>query len=277
MSSSRRRLPGAPGTWFRPDAIAVLVDTHCHLAASDFAEDHQAVLERAWGAGVGHIVLIGESPEAAARALAIVGNDPRLSLALGLHPHEAASWTDETEAWLRAAAPDPRVVAIGETGLDYHYDHSPRPRQRQVFERQLSLAAELRLPAVIHAREADQDVAAVLRGHPDCRVVLHSFSSGPGLLEAALDLGHFVSFSGMVTFRNWGRDDMIRAVPPDRLLLETDAPYLAPVPHRGHRNEPAYVRLTAERIGAVLGIETGEVIRRTGANAALLFGSRLAA
>jgi TatD DNase family protein len=255
----------------------VLVDTHCHLAAPDFAEDHAAVLGRAWAAGVGHIVLIGESPEAATRSLALMADDPRLSLALGLHPHEASRWTDETEGWLRAAARDSRVVAIGETGLDYHYDHSPRPRQREVFERHLGLAAEFGLPAVIHARDADDDVAAVLRNHPGCRVILHSFSSGPGLLQAALDLGHFVSFSGMVTFRNWGRDQMVHAVPPDHLLLETDAPYLAPVPHRGRRNEPAYVRLTAERIGTVLGIEVSEVIRRTGANAADLFGSRLAA
>ena len=255
----------------------MLVDTHCHLAASAFAEDHPAVLERAWAAGVGHIVLIGESPEAATRALDIMGDDPRLSLAPGLHPHDASSWTDETDAWLRATARDSRVVAIGETGLDYHYDHSPRPRQREVFERHLSLAAELGLPAVIHAREADEDVAAVLRNHPGCRVILHSFSSGPELLRAALELGHFVSFSGMVTFRNWGRDEMVRAVPTDRLLIETDAPYLAPVPHRGRRNEPAYVRLTAERLGAVLGVEAEEIIRRTGANAADVFGARLEA
>ena len=255
----------------------MLVDTHCHLAASAFAEDCQAVLERAWAAEVGRIVLIGESPEAAARALAIAGEDPRLSVAIGLHPHDADGWTDDTGAWLRATAVDPRVVAIGETGLDYHYDHSPRPRQRDVFESQLSLATELGLPAVIHAREADDDVVAVLRNHPRCRAILHSFSSGPALLQVALELGHFVSFSGMVTFRNWGRDEMVRTVPADRLLIETDAPYLAPVPHRGHRNEPAYVRLTAGRIAEVLGIETGEVIRQTGANAALVFGPRMAA
>jgi TatD DNase family protein len=255
----------------------VLIDTHCHLAAPAFAGEVDAVLQRAWEAGVGHIVIIGETPEAAAAALALAGDDRRLSISAGLHPHEASRWGGETEDWLRETARDPRLVAIGETGLDYHYDHSPRPRQREAFERQLGLAADLGLPAVIHAREADDDVAAVLRNHPRCRAILHSFSSGPGLLQAALDLGHFVSFSGMVTFKNWGRDEMLRAVPANRLLLETDAPYLAPVPHRGRRNEPAYVRLTAERVGGVLGLTGDEIIRRTGANAAEVFGERLAA
>jgi TatD DNase family protein len=255
----------------------VLIDTHCHLAAPAFAGEVDGVLRRAWEAGVGHIVIIGETPEAAASALAIAGEDGRISISAGLHPHEASSWSAETEEWLRKTARDPRLVAIGETGLDYHYDHSPRPRQREAFEGQLALAADLGLPAVIHAREADDDVAAVLRNHPRCRAVLHSFSSGAGLLQAALDLGHFVSFSGMVTFKNWGRDEMLRAVPANRLLLETDAPYLAPVPHRGRRNEPAYVRFTAERLGVVLGLTGDEIIRRTGANAAEVFGERLAA
>jgi TatD DNase family protein len=163
------------------------------------------------------------------------------------------------------------VVAVGETGLDYHYDHSPRAVQRQVFEAQLGLAREAVKPAVIHAREADEDVAAVLRGNGDVPAILHSFSSGAGLLRAGLDLRHYVSFSGMVTFKNWRLDQAILDTPLDRILVETDGPYLAPVPHRGKRNEPAYVRQVAERIAAVRGLAVEDLIRASAANAARVF------
>ncbi|MBK6421729.1 MAG: TatD family hydrolase [Gemmatimonadetes bacterium] len=253
----------------------MLIDTHCHLGAEPFAADVAGVLERARAAGVGHVVVIGESPAAAARALALVEAHPGLSATAGLHPHEAASWTAETEAWLRAALADPRVVAAGEMGLDYHYDHSPRAVQQAVFEAQLGLAAAAGRPAVIHARDADEDIAAILRNHPQATAILHSFSSGPGLLRSALADGHYVSFSGMVTFRNWGRDDLLTAVPADRILVETDAPYLAPVPHRGQRNEPAFVRDTAARVAAVRGVSLDQCLAETGANAARVFGPRV--
>jgi TatD DNase family protein len=162
-------------------------------------------------------------------------------------------------------------------GLDYHYQHSPPAVQREVFDRQLGLATAAGRPAVIHAREADEDVAAVLRNHPNATVILHSFSSGPGLLRAGLDGGHYVSFSGMVTFRTWAQDDAVRAVPADRLLVESDAPYLAPVPYRGHRNEPAWVRHTAERLAVVRCEPVDELIARTGLNARRVFGPRLGA
>jgi len=254
----------------------MLVDTHCHLGSEQFAADTEAVLERAWAAGVAHVVVIGESVAAAERALALAGSHARLSATAGVHPHDAAGWTGETETWLRSILRDPRVVAAGEMGLDYHYDHSPRAAQQAAFERQLELAAEAGKPAVIHAREADDDVAAVLARHPGVTAILHSFSSGPGLLRAALASGHYVSFSGMVTFRNWQDDAAVRAVPADRLLLETDAPYLAPVPHRGRRNEPAYVRDTAVRLAAVREVEPERLIAETGANARRVFGVRLA-
>lgn len=253
----------------------MLIDTHCHLGAEPFAADVAGVLDRARQAGVHHVVVIGESPAAAARALALVEAHPGLSATAGLHPHEAAAWTADTEAWLREALADPRVVAAGEMGLDYHYDHAPRAVQQAVFEAQLGLAVAAGRPAVIHARDADEDIAAILRNHPQARVILHSFSSGPGLLRTALEGGHYVSFSGMVTFRNWGRDDLVLAVPADRLLVETDAPYLAPVPHRGRRNEPAFVRDTAARIAAVRGIPLAQCFAETGANAARVFGPRV--
>ena len=174
--------------------------------------------------------------------------------------------------WLRETLRRPEVVAAGEMGLDYHYDHSPRAAQRRAFEAQLGLAREAGKAAVIHAREADDDVAAVLRAHADVPAILHSFSSGPGLLRAGLDLRHYVSFSGMVTFKNWHLDQAILETPLDRILVETDGPYLAPVPHRGKRNEPAFVRHTAERIAAVRGLPVEELIAATAANAARVFG-----
>ncbi len=253
----------------------MLVDSHCHLGSEQFATDLEEVLARAWEAGVGHIVVIGESPAAAARALELAARDQRLSATAGVHPHDAATWTGATEEWLRKALEDPRVVAAGEMGLDYHYEHAPRAVQQVVFDRQLALATAAGKAVVIHAREADEDVIAVLREHPRATVILHSFSSGPGLLQAALENGYYVSFSGMVTFKNWGRDDVVRAVPDDRLLVETDAPYLAPVPRRGRRNEPAFVRHTAAHIAGVRGVTAEALIAQTGANATRVFGSRV--
>jgi TatD DNase family protein len=250
----------------------MLVDTHCHLADAAYDADRAEVLDRAWAAGVGHVVVVGESPEASDRALTLARAESRLSTTAGVHPHDASRWSAETERWLRERLRDPRVVAAGETGLDYHYDHAPRERQREAFEAQLALAAEAGKPAVIHAREADDDVAAVLAAHPRTVAVLHSFSSGPGLLRAGLVLRHYVSFSGMVTFKNWRLDQAILETPPDRLLLETDGPYLAPVPHRGKRNEPAFVRQVAERIAALRQVPVEELIAVTGRNAASVFG-----
>lgn len=254
----------------------MLVDTHCHLADAAFADDTREVVDRAAAAGVGHLVVVGESRVAAARALALARADSRISATAGVHPHVAAEWDGGSAAWLAAALQDERVVAAGEMGLDYHYDHAPRDRQREAFEAQLAIAAAAGKPAVIHAREADDDVAAILRNHPGTIAILHSFSSGPTVLEAGLSLGHYVSFSGMITFKNWRQDDAILRVPRERLLVETDAPYLAPVPLRGRRNEPAFVAQVAERLGQVLGIAADEVARLTTENAARVFGPRVA-
>jgi len=254
----------------------VLVDSHCHLGDAAFAGDRDEVAARAFQSGVGHLVVIGESRASTALGLALASADRRISTTAGVHPHDAAAWTDETADWLEAQLGDARVVACGEIGLDYHYDHSPRDVQRVVFERQMALAAAAGKAVVIHAREADDDVAAVLRNFPAVPAILHSFSSGPALFDAALSLGHYLSFSGMVTFRSWALDDAVRRTPADRLLVETDAPYLAPVPHRGHRNEPGWVRLVAERVAAVRGIDPEELIAATGRNARRVFGARVA-
>jgi TatD DNase family protein len=252
----------------------MLIDTHCHLADPAYATDLAEVLDRAWAAGVGHIVVVGESRTSAESALAMAAAEPRLVATAGVHPHDAHQWSPDSEAWLRELIQDSRIVALGETGLDFHYDHSPRSLQHRAFEAQLALAAESAKPAIIHAREADDDVAAILAAHRDVTAILHSFSSGIGLLRAGLVLRHYVSFSGMVTFKNWRLDDAIRETPLDRLLLETDAPYLAPVPHRGKRNEPGYVRHVAERVAAVRGMPVEELIAVTGENARRVFQLR---
>ena len=249
----------------------MLIDAHCHLFDRQFDADRDEVLQRAAAAGVGHVVIIGESRAAAEAALAFAAEgratSPGLSVVAGLHPHDAKEWTPEYEAWLRSLVSPPSrrlgVAALGEIGLDYHYDHSPRDVQRRVFDTQLALAQELGLPVVIHAREADVDVLAALRNFPRVRAVLHSFSSGMALLEGALELGASASFSGMATFKNWTLDDAIRLVPAGRLMVETDAPYLAPVPHRGKRNEPAFVRQVAERVAMVRGTTFEQVAAET--------------
>jgi TatD DNase family protein len=229
------------------------------------------VLDRAWEAGVARVVVIGESRENAEAAVTMASAEPRLIATAGIHPHEARTWNSESEAWLRDMLRNPRVAAVGETGLDFHYDHSPRSDQYRAFEAQLALAVEFRKPAVIHAREADDEVAALLAAHPEVTAILHSFSSGLGLLRAGLVLRHYVSFSGMVTFKSWRLDDAILETPLDRLLLETDAPYLAPVPHRGKRNEPAFVRRVAEQVAAVRRISVEDLIAATGQNARRVF------
>lgn len=253
----------------------MLIDTHCHLASDQFAGDLVEVLARTWASPVAHVVVIGETRPAAERALELAAREARLSVVAGIHPHDAAGWDAEAESWLSATLKDPRIVAAGEMGLDYHYDHSPREVQQQVFERQLEMARAAGKPVVIHAREADDDVATILAHHPGITAILHSFSSGPRLLRAGLDAGHYVSFSGMVTFKNWKDDEAVRAVPADRLLVETDAPYLAPVPNRGKRNEPRNVEHTAIRLAQVRGVPVDELIGQTGENARRVFGKRL--
>lgn len=255
----------------------MLVDTHCHLGDPAYDADRAEVAVRAWEAGVGHVVVVGESREAGDRALALAAGDARLSCTAGVHPHVADSWSPVAAAWMASRLREDAVVAAGEMGLDYHYDHAPRADQRACFEAQLDLARAAGKVAVIHAREADDDMAAILAAHPGTRCIMHSFSSGMALHRAAVRLGHYVSFSGMITFRSWTLDAALRETPRDRLLVETDGPYLAPVPHRGRRNEPAHVRLVAARAAVVVGCPADELIALTGANAHTAFGPRVGA
>ena len=256
----------------------MLVDAHCHLGDAAFDPDRDAVLERARRAGVQHVVVIGTTLEDSARAAALARGRAGLSATAGVHPHEAKGWSAEAATRLKALLALPEVVAVGETGLDYHYDHSPRDAQRRAFEAQLALAAELGKPVVVHARAADEDVAALVRawGQRVSSLVLHSFSSGAPVFDAGTAVGAYFSFSGMVTFKNWKLADRLTACPPDRLLVETDAPYLAPVPHRGERNEPAFVSDVAEALARARGAPIAEIAERTTDNARRVFGARLA-
>ena len=222
--------------------------------------------------------MIGTTTDDSARALALARETPGCSATVGVHPHEASGWSAETEGRVRALLVEPEVVAVGETGLDYHYYHSPRDIQRWAFEAQLALAAELGKAVVVHAREADADIAALVRawGHKVPAIVLHSFAGSRTVFSAGMDVGAYFSFSGMITFKNWNPTVRPSNCPLDRLLVETDAPYLAPVPHRGMRNEPAFVREVAAALAGALGLRLDVLGQRTTENARRVFGPRLA-
>ncbi len=248
-----------------------MIDTHCHLTDAAFSSDRSQALERMRAAGVGRALVVESELDRLDGTLSWAADETCLGVAAGCHPHNARAWDDRVAEQVCRAWVNPMVRAAGEIGLDYHYDHSPRDVQRRVFADQLSMAVDARLPVVIHAREADDDVVAVLRERPAATVVLHSFSSGATLRDAGLAAGWFFSFSGMVTFNSWALLDTVRAVPADRLLIETDSPYLAPVPHRGKRNEPAFVVEVARKLAAIRGVSFDEIAETTTNNALRVF------
>lgn len=250
------------------------IDSHAHLADPAFDSDRDAVVERARLAGALAVVSIGESIAAAGRAATLAAAYPGFVFpTAGVHPHDAASFDsiDDPEAIRRHVANG--AVAIGECGLDYHYDHSPRELQRRAFAVQLALARELDRPVVVHTREAEADTLAMVTeaGQAGVRGVLHCYTGSHGLADAALEVGWYVSFSGIVTFKKWEDLDLLRRVPDDRVLAESDSPYLAPVPHRGKRNEPAWVSFTVARLAAARDIEPPVLGAMTAANTARLF------
>jgi TatD DNase family protein len=256
-----------------------LVDSHCHLADPAFDPDRPAVLARARAAGVEGIVCVADDVAASERCRQLAQTHPaatdaapRLVATAGLHPHHASEFDDATALALDRLLAGSRVVAVGETGLDYHYDRSPRDMQRAAFAWHLARAAATGKPVIVHSREADEDTARLLMEAPaGLAGVLHCFSAGRPVLEAALARGLCVSWSGMITFRNWDAEWALKAVPDDRLLVETDAPYLAPVPHRGKRNEPAFVAATAARLAELRGTTPELLAELTAANAHRLF------
>ena len=251
-----------------------MIDSHAHLADAAFNGESNEVLRRAREAGVKGMVCIGESLASATRARAIAeANRGVVWWTAGVHPHDAASFDPERDLPAIREHVDAGAVAVGECGLDYHYDHSPRDRQRVAFSEQVGLAALLGRPVVVHTREAEDDTRAIVTvaGRQGVRGVMHCFTGSCELARAALDGGWFVSFAGIITFKRWSDDDLLRLVPDDRLLVETDAPYLAPVPHRGKRNEPAYLPLTIARLATARGTTAQRVAELTAANARGLF------
>ena len=261
----------------------MLVDTHCHLNFEAFDDDRQAVLERARQAGVERILNPGIDLPSSRAAVQLAERYPQVYAAVGVHPNEALSWTDETLQELRELAKHPKVVAIGEIGLDYYRDRAPQDEQRAIFSRQLLLAAEFDKPVIIHNREATEDVLKILTdwqmelvgGSPllaQLPGVLHSFSYGEDAAREALRLNFFLGFTGPVTFRNApDLQKLVSDLPLEKVLVETDAPFLTPHPHRGKRNEPAYVRLVAEKIAELHGLPFEIVANITSENAERLF------
>lgn len=252
-----------------------LIDSHCHLDV-DFTADRPAVLDRARRAGVSAMVTIGASGtfDANRAAIALASASPEIFATVGIHPHEASTVSDGTLSELAALAHHPRVVAIGETGLDYHYDHSPRAQQRAAFARFIELARRLNRPIVVHLREADADAAEILRSERAHEVggVIHCFSGDVASARHFLDLGFHISFSGIVTFKSAdGPRAAARLVPLDRLMVETDAPFLAPVPYRGRRNEPALVVRTAAVVAELRGEPLDRLAAATHENTERLF------
>jgi TatD DNase family protein len=252
----------------------MLIDSHCHL---DYYDDGEidAVVARARAAGVGQMLTISTKISEFPRLLAIALAREGVFCTVGVHPHEAANETDATAEKLIELARHPKVVGIGETGLDYHYRHSPPAEQRAMFRAHIHAARACAVPLIVHARDADTEMAEILRdemGQGAFSGVMHCFSSSMALAEAALELGFYISFSGIITFKN---ADDVRAVasmvPLDRLLVETDAPYLAPAPHRGKRNEPSLLPATAAKLAELRGIDAATLNDHTSRNFQALF------
>lgn len=253
----------------------MLVDSHCHLDFPDFTEERAAIVARALAAGVGRMVTISTRVKRFEQVLAIAEEYDEVYCSVGTHPHNAAEELDITTEDLIRFAAHPKVVAIGEAGLDHFYDKAPRDAQALGLRVHIAAARQTGLPLVIHARNADEDMATILTeetGKGTFPFILHCFSSGAELARVGIELGGYVSFSGILTFKNSAElRDIAKDVPHERLLVETDAPYLAPPPHRGKRNEPAYVVETAKVLAETIGVSAAEIATITTANFFRLF------
>lgn len=250
-----------------------LIDTHCHLEMKQFDQDRDEVILRAGTAGIAAMITVGSDLEGTTGAVRLAEEYPGIYASVGIHPHDAKHFSGEIERKLREWASHGKVVAIGETGLDYHYDHSPRDLQREVFRSHLALARESGLPVIVHSREAADDTLDILKEEGNSRGVLHCFSGSREMAAEAISLGFHISVAGPVTFRkNSDLQEIARLIPDEYLLVETDAPYLSPEPLRGKRNEPAYLVHTARYIAGLRGISPEDLTRITSLNAKRLFG-----
>jgi TatD DNase family protein len=258
--------------------VTGLVDSHCHLDDSKFDADREQVIERALAAGVTRMMAIGtgDGPADLRTAIRQADHYPFIFATIGVHPHDASKATEETFVEMRELAAHSKVLAVGEIGLDYHYDFSPRDVQRTVFQRQLEIAGESGKPIVIHTREAWADTVSILREHWRGAGIMHCFTGDEAQAREALGLGFHLSFGGVLTFP---KAESVRAAaritPDERLLVETDCPYLAPVPHRGKRNEPAFVVETARRLAEVRGTNAEAIAGLTTANFDRLFATQV--
>jgi TatD DNase family protein len=255
------------------------IDSHAHLDDPRFNDDRDEVLERARNAGVSTILTIGNGngPDQMACGIPIADAHDWIYTSVGVHPHEAAKVDERHYTMLQDFATHKKVVAIGETGLDYYYDHSPRDTQREVFRRHLGIAKSVNLPIIVHTRDADDDTESILKDHVPLRGVIHCFTSTERFADFALSIGFMISFSGIATFpKAKTLAEIARRVPSDRILVETDCPYLAPVPHRGKRNEPSYVADTARFIAELRGTAAEEFAEQTSANFNRLFATKTA-
>ena len=250
----------------------MLVDSHCHLDFPQFDADREAVLQRAEQAGLRALVAVGvgKGPPELDAGLRMAALRPWIYPTIGIHPHEAKQADEAAFASLERLAAEPQVVAVGEIGLDYHYDHSPRPLQQEVFVRQMELARRAAKPIIIHCREAWSDCLALLRIHwrpHGLPGIFHCFSGDPAIAREGLEMGFYISFAGNLTFPKAGElREVAQQIPKDRLLVETDAPYLAPVPHRGRRNEPAFVAAVANQVAVLHGVAPEEMAEQTTRN-----------
>jgi TatD DNase family protein len=254
-----------------------MIDSHCHLDFAEYANDRGEVLTRARSVGVSAFVCIGSGRDttSARQAVALAAAEGDVFAAVGVHPHDVAGMSEADWTELDGLARAPRVVGIGETGLDYHYDHSPRDVQKAAYARFIALARAVRRPVISHVRDAHDDAARILRDNeaPEVGGVIHCFTGGVAEARRYLDLGHHLSFSGILTFKNAQAVREAAAFAPlERILVETDAPYLAPIPHRGKRNEPAYIVETLRVLAEVRGAQVADVEAATTENTRRLFG-----
>lgn len=254
----------------------MLIDSHCHIQGKEYAGEAEAVIARARAAGIETLIVVGGAGEMSSNneAVALAQRHENVYATVGMHPHDAKDVGADELASLQELATSPKVVAIGETGLDYYYNHSPHDVQRRVFGQFIGMARATQLPIVVHERDAAKEAAELLRveGQGALRGVIHCFTGDYEAACAYLDLGFYLSFTGIITFKNAEPlRDVVRRVPLERMFVETDSPYLTPVPHRGKRNEPAFVRFVAETVARVKGIGLDEVARVTTDNVGALF------
>jgi TatD DNase family protein len=257
-------------------SIAMLIDSHAHIQGPEYLAEIDVVLERARAAGVDKIIVVGGAGDMSSNteAVALAESYADVYATVGMHPHDARDVGEDEMQKLAGLVAHPKVIAIGETGLDFYYDHSPREIQKKIFARFIAMALKTGLPLVVHEREAQKEVAALLRAEGEGRVegVIHCFTGDYTGAREYLDMGFYLSFTGIITFKSADAlRDVVRKVPLERMFVETDSPYLAPVPHRGRRNEPAYVRLVAETVAKVKGTSLEQVARVTTDNVGRLF------